>query len=69
MLLPCVVVNDGFLLLLTVLRGGARFLDAEAPYPLAAGAYETALRLLDVLLGALAQAEPKLRFRGPAQAR
>lgn len=60
-LLPAgAVVNDGSLRPLTVLTRRGSILDAEAPYPLAAGAYETALRLLDVLLGALAQADPKL---------
>lgn len=59
-LLPIEVVrNDGLLAAITVLLRPASLLHAVPPAPLALAVDETAWRVADVILGALAQALPK----------
>jgi N-methylhydantoinase B len=54
-----VPTNDGVLRGVTILTREGSLVDAHYPAPVAAGNVETSQRLVDVLLGALAQALPE----------
>ncbi len=58
--------NDGLFDALELVTRPGSLVDARYPQPVAAGNVETSQRLVDVVLGALAQLGPDLRARLPA---